>query len=394
MKTVGGKLAKIVNIDDMRLKAQKRLPRMIFDFIDGGAEDEISRNRNRDQFKEIAFRHNVFVDVGEVDQTVELFGHRYSTPFGISPTGLSGLVWPKAEALLASLAGKMNTPFCLSTVSSVRLEEVATVNDHPKWFQLYIFKDRDLSQELTRRAWDAGYRTLVITADCAIGGNRERDPRNDFTLPFKVTVRSALDVISHPSWLLQVALNGAPKPENMVEAAAAASASKDAQGLVAFMDSQLDPTVTWEDVEKFVTMWKGNVIIKGILSREDALRARDVGADGIIVSNHGGRQLDGAISPLMVLPEIVEAVGNDLTILCDSGFRRGTDIVKAIALGAKAVLIGRPTLFGIGAAGEAGGAHVLNILKQDVARTMTLLGCATISDISPDKVVNLFTRKT
>ncbi len=291
------------------------------------------------------------------------------------------------------MAGKLNTPFCLSTVSSVRMEEVAAVNDHPKWFQLYIFKDRNLSRELTRRAWDAGYRTLVITADCAIGGNRERDPRNDFTLPFRVTARSALDVIRHPSWLLQVALNGAPKPENMVEAAAAAAASKNAQGLVAFMDSQLDPTVTWEDVEKFVAIWKGNVVIKGILSREDALRARDVGANGIIVSNHGGRQLDGAISPLMVLPDIVDAVGKDLTILCDSGFRRGTDIVKALALGAKAVLIGRPTLFGLGAAGEGGGEHVLNILKQDVARTMTLLGCASISDIGPNKVVNLFSRK-
>lgn len=379
----------IINVEDMRQKARRRLPRMIFDYIDGGADDEVSRRRNREQFEAISFRHRVFADVENIDMSTELFGHKYSAPFGIGPTGLAGLAWPKAELVLANAAGEQNIPFCLSTVSSVRLESVAEANDHPKWFQLYVFKDRDLSRDLAKRAWDAGYRVLVITADCATGGNRERDPRNHFTLPLRISPKTIYDFATSPHWLCQMAVNGAPRPENMVEAADQASAAKDAQGLVAFMNSQLDPSVTWEDIAPFVEAWRGPVLIKGVLSREDAIRAKGMGCDGVIVSNHGGRQLDGAISPLFVLPDIVDAVGDSVAVLCDSGFRRGSDVVKAIALGAKAVLMGRSTLYAVGSAGGRGVNHVVDILKSDVIRTMTLLGAPTLRDINLEKVLRL-----
>lgn len=389
METPSSLMPPIVNVADMRAAARRRLPRMVFDYIDGGAEDEVSYRRNRTQFDEVAFRHRVFVDVSEIDTSVEIFGHRYAAPFGLSPTGLASLAWPNAEVILADVAARQNLPYCLSTVSSVRLEDVAGANAHPKWFQLYVFRDRDLSRELARRAWDAGYRVLVITADCATGGNRERDPRNHFTLPLRLTARTLLDFLTHPHWLMQMALNGAPKPANMVEAASEASASKTAQGLVAFMSSQLDPGVSWRDVEPLVQAWDGPVVIKGVLSTRDAVLAAETGADGLIVSNHGGRQLDGAVSPLSVLPEIAAAVGRDLDVFCDSGFRRGSDIVKALALGAKAVLMGRNTLYGVGAAGARGASHVIDILKADIIRTMTLLGASSLAQIDDEKVIRL-----
>lgn len=381
---MGERFEKIVNVEDMRALARRRLPRAIFDFIDGGAEDEVSRGRNRAQFDAYAFRHRVLVDVSAPDLSVSLFGERYAAPFGIGPTGLAGLAWPGAESILARAAGEAGIAFCLSTVSSVTLEDAARAGGGHKWFQLYIFRDRGLSARLAERAWEAGYRVLVITADCPTGGNRERDPRNDFTLPLRLTRTNALDVLRRPGWLARLARHGAPKPANMLDAADGAGAG--AQGLVAYMNAQLDASVTWDDVALAVDRWPGPVVVKGILSSGDALKAREAGAQGIVISNHGGRQLDGAVSPLAVLPEIRELMGPDFTILCDSGFRRGSDVVKAIALGANAVLMGRNTLYGVGAAGPAGANHVIALLKREVARTMTLLGTPTIADIGPEHV--------
>ncbi|WP_170984526.1 alpha-hydroxy acid oxidase [Rhodoligotrophos defluvii] len=384
MEARAGRFKHILNVEDMRREACRRLPRAIFDFIDGAAEDEVSRRRNRMQFEDWGFVQRVLNDVSRVDMSLELFGRRYAAPFGIGPTGLAGLAWPRAEILLAKEAVGAGIPLCLSTVSSVRLEEVADAAGPGAWFQLYIFRNRDLSRSLLARAKTAGFEVLVLTVDCATGGNRERDPRNDFMLPLKLTRRNVLDTLRHPGWLMRLAKSGAPRPENMVEAATGAGAS--AQGLVAFMNSQLDPSVTWTDVAEFTALWKGPVIIKGLLSVHDVLRAADIGASGVILSNHGGRQLDGAVSPLTVLPEIRQQLGNRLTILCDSGFRRGTDIIKARALGADAVLMGRNTLYGAGAAGAAGIAHVIRILKTELERAMTLLGAASLSEITPEHV--------
>jgi (S)-mandelate dehydrogenase len=382
METVG-RFKDILNVEDMRLAARRKLPKAIFDFIDGAAEDEVSRRRNRRQFDEWGLVPRVLNDVSAIDLSVDLFGKRYGAPFGIGPTGLAGFAWPKAEIALAREAAAANIPFCLSTVSSVRLEDVSRDAGSSPWFQLYVFRDRDLSRHLLERAQSAGYRALVITVDCPIGGNRERDPRNDFTLPLRPTHRSLLDMASHPGWLLRILCSGAPKPANMVEAAAA---GKSATGLVAFMNSQLDPSVTWTDVAEFSALWRGPVIIKGLLSVRDVIRAAEMGVAGVVLSNHGGRQLDGAVSPLTVLPEIRRAVGSKLSLLCDSGFRRGTDIIKARALGADAVLMGRNTLYGAAAGGAAGIAHVISLLKGEMTRAMTLLGVASVADISPDHV--------
>lgn len=384
MEAASGPFKDILNLEDMRLAARKALPRAVFDFIDGGAEDEVSRNRNRAQFDDWGLVQRVLNDVSAVDLSVEIFGTRFAAPFGIGPTGLAGLAWPRAETLLAKEAEAAAIPFCLSTVSSVRLEDVARATRRPNWFQLYIFHDRDLSRSLLERAKAAGYSVLVITVDCPTGGNRERDRRNDFTLPLRATRRNVANTLTRPGWLLRLALNGAPKPENMVEAARAAAGS--AQGLVAFMNSQLDPSVTWADLEEFIGLWEGPVVVKGLLSVKDVLHAAELGADGVVLSNHGGRQLDGAISPLTVLPQAREAVGDSLTIICDSGFRRGTDIIKARALGADLVLMGRNTLYGAGAGGGAGIARVISILESELKRAMTLLGTPTLHDVTEEHV--------
>ncbi|MEJ8572588.1 alpha-hydroxy acid oxidase [Microbaculum marinum] len=384
MEAASGPFNDVLNLEDMREAARRRLPRAIFDYIDGAAEDEVSKRRNRRQFDEWGFVQRVLNDVSAIDLTVEIFGNRFAAPFGIGPTGLAGLAWPKAETLLAREAEKAAIPFCLSTVSSVRLEDVADATAAPNWFQLYIFRDRDLSRSLVERAKAAGYSVLVITVDCPTGGNRERDPRNDFTLPLRATRRNVANTAIRPGWLLRLARCGAPKPENMVEAARAAAGS--AQGLVAFMNSQLDPSVTWRDVEEFIGLWDGPVVIKGLLSVKDVERAAELGARGVVLSNHGGRQLDGGISPLTVLPDARKVAGEALTIICDSGFRRGTDIIKARALGADLVLMGRNTLYGAGAGGAPGIAHVISILKSELTRAMTLLGTATIGDIAAEHV--------
>lgn len=387
MEAQTGRWAKILNLSDMRLAARRALPRAIFDYIDGAAEDEVSRRRNRTQFEDWGFVHRVGVDVGTVDLSTQLFGETYAAPFGIGPTGLAGLAWPRAEALLAAAAHDAGLPATLSTVSSVSIEDVARAAGSGLWFQLYIFRDRGLSRALLDRAKASGYRVLVITVDCAVGGNRERDPRNHFTLPLKPSVRGGIDVMRHPGWLYRLAANGAPRPENMVEAAEAAA--KDAQGLVAFMNSQLDPTVTWREVEDFAKLWDGPVVVKGVLSPEDAGRSREAGADGVVISNHGGRQLDGAVSPLHILPEIRDRFGDDLTLLCDSGFRRGADIVKSLALGADGVLMGRNTLYGAAAGGRRGIDHVIGILRAEVERCLMLLGVPRVRDLDDRAVRDL-----
>lgn len=387
MEKRSGQFARVRNLSDMRLRARRALPRAIFDYIDGAAEDEVSCRQNRSQFDRWGFVQRSAVDVSRIDMSRTLFGHRYDVPFGIGPTGLAGLAWPKAESLLAAAAAAANVPFCLSTVASVTIEEVAESSGPGNWFQLYIFRDRELSRTLMNRAKAAGYKVLVITVDCATGGNRERDPLNDFTLPLRPTHRNVFDTAMRPGWVLRLARNGPPRPENMVEAAA--KAAQNAQGLVAFMSEQLDPSVNWEDVEDFAAQWDGPVVVKGVLAAEDVKQARTVGADGVIISNHGGRQLDGAVSPLAVLPQIRDAVGTDLTLLCDSGFRRGADILKAIALGADGVLMGRNTLYGIAAGGRPGAAHVLDILRSELERAMVLLGTPSLAHVTREHVMKL-----
>jgi isopentenyl diphosphate isomerase/L-lactate dehydrogenase-like FMN-dependent dehydrogenase len=370
-------------VEDVRVLARRRLPRAVFDFIDGGADSESVLRANRSQFDAYALVPRIGVDVSRRDTSRELFGRRFSHPLGIGPTGLAGLAWPSAELALMRAAESYDVPFTLSTVSSIAIEEVGAAARRPHWFQLYILRDRTISWRLMERAAAARFETLVVTLDCPVGGNRERDRRNGFSLPYRPTPRALLDTAKRVSWLVQLVRHGVPEPRNMAEAAR----QNGSQGLLAFMEGQLDPSVTWEDVREVRRLWKGPLVIKGLLSPADVAQALNLGADGIIVSNHGGRQFGAAPRPLFMLPRIAEASAGRLTILLDSGIRRGTDVLKAIALGADAVLMGRPTLFGVAAAGEAGALHVLGLLTSETDRSMALAGCPGLESLVADRII-------
>ena len=374
-----------VSIEDLRKLARARLPRAIFDFIDGGAGDEVSVRGNRSQFERFAFVPSPLNGAATREQNVTWFGRCQSSPFGISPTGLAGLAWPDADLALGAAAAAHGAPFTTSSVASTSLESIAAKVSGSKWFQLYIFRDRSLSEALLERAAAAGFEALVVTVDCPVGGRRERDPRNRFAFPLRVGPRLALDALLHPRWALRMAAGPWPMPANF--------ARKDrplgAKGLVEYMNQQLDPGVTWHDVARFRRLWPHTFIVKGILSAADALRAVEIGAHGIVLSNHGGRQLDGTIAPLRVLREVIEAVDGRITVLCDSGFRRGSDVLKAVALGAAGVLIGRPTLYGVAAAGEAGARRALAILRDEIDNCMALLGCRTMGDVKEHLIRDL-----
>jgi (S)-mandelate dehydrogenase len=376
------KVERAVNIEDLRRLARDRLPKAIFDFVDGAAGDEVSLRRNRAQFDEYAFVPRPLNGAARRDQGVTWFGRRYGSPFAISPTGLAGLAWPAADIALAAAAAAHDIAFAASAVASTALEKVVAAIPGPKWFQLYIFKDRGLSEALQQRAFVAGVEALLVTVDCPVGGRRERDPKNHFEFPPRVSARNVFDALTHPRWALRMLMHPPPLPENL----AGEQRQSSVGGLVEYMNEQLDPAVTWCDVERLRQQWPRPLIVKGVLSAADAVRAAEIGADAIVLSNHGGRQLDGAISPLQVLPEVLRAVDGRLIVFCDSGFRRGGDVLKAIALGAAGVLVGRATLYGAAAAGERGARRAVNILRDEIDNCMALLGCHTLADVTPDLV--------
>ena len=372
-----------VAVADLREAARRRLPRAVFDFIDGGADDEVALRQNRAAFDDVRFRQRVLVGTTTRDQSVELFGRRWSAPFAIGPTGLAGLARPGAEIALARAAAAAGVPFTLSSFACATIEAVAACCAGPKWFQLYIFRDRGLSRELLGRAFAAGYEALVVTADCPVGGKRERDPRNHFSIPMRVTPRNAADVLRRPAWLLDALRAGPPLPVNLL---GSVDRHADTRSLEQLAGELLDSSVTWDDVAEVRRAWPKTLIVKGVLAAEDVRRAAAIGADGVVVSNHGGRQLDTALTPLTVLPELAEIANGHLALLCDSGFRRGGDVVKAFALGANGVLLGRATLYGVAAAGESGASRALAIVGDEVDRTLALLGCRSIHDVSSDHV--------
>jgi isopentenyl diphosphate isomerase/L-lactate dehydrogenase-like FMN-dependent dehydrogenase len=374
-----------VSIEDLRQLARVRLPKAIFDFIDGAAGDEVSLRGNRSQFDRFAFVPHPLNGASTRDQSVTWFGRRYSSPLGISPTGLAGLAWPGADLALAAAAAAHGVPFTTSSVASTSLESIAAEVPGSKWFQLYIFRDRSLSESLLQRAAAAGFDALVVTVDCPVGGRRERDPKNRFAFPLRLSPRIVVDALLHPRWALRMAAGPWPLPANF----ARPNRSLGATGLVEYMNRQLDPGVTWHDVARFRQLWPHTFIVKGILSVADAARAVEIGAHGIVLSNHGGRQLDGAIAPLRVLPEVIEVVDGRITVLCDSGFRRGSDILKAVALGAAGVLIGRPSLYGVAAAGQIGARRAIAILREEIDNCMALLGCRSIGDVKQGLIRDL-----
>jgi L-lactate dehydrogenase (cytochrome)/(S)-mandelate dehydrogenase len=355
------------SIQALRLEARKRLPRMIFDMVDGAAGDEITVKRNEADIAALQFIPKVLAGAGTRSQSVELFGHRLPSPVIVAPTGLAGLLWPHAELAAARAAARFGTIYTTSHASTSTMEEIAAETRGPKWMQVFLYKDRGLTAEFIGRAKAAGYEGLVLTVDNQVMAVRDRDARNGLMFPMKLRTRGLLDLASHPAWLLR--MRKAPNP-TFVNYGTRTSIG--AFGPV--MAEQLDPDIGWKDVEWVRSLWQGPMILKGLLDPQEAREAQARGIDAVIVSNHGGRQLDGTISGIRALPAIVDAVGDKTVVLVDGGFRRGADVVKALALGARAVLIGRPQLWGVACGGEEGVHWVLEIFAREIDRALALGG--------------------
>lgn len=368
-------------IEELRRVAMRRVPRFVLEYVEGGAEDEVTLRRNRDVFERIAWIPRTLVGLTMPDMSTELFGESLHLPLVIAPTGFNGMLWPQGDLALAKAAATAGIPFTLSTVSNYDVVQMGRELPGRVWFQLYPVKDQKTADRLVDRAAEAGCTRLVVTTDTPVLGAREWDRRN-YREPMKLSASSVLDVLAHPRWLSQVMLpKGAPEFANLTEFLPPHGRSA-LQG-VRFMGTQINPQLNWSDMERLRGRWRGSLILKGILSVEDAKRAVDIGADGIVLSNHGGRQLDTAVSGIEALPAIAAAVGDRLTLLVDGGFRRGSDVLKAIALGADGVMLGRSVLYGLGAGGEAGVAHALGLLRVEMERVLTLLGCRSLGELGP-----------
>lgn len=372
-----------LSIDDLRALARRRVPRIAFDYVDGGVESESGVKRNCRAFDALTLVPNYLVDVSRRSGAKRLFGVDYAAPFGIAPTGLGNLIWPGADEAIARAASEAGIPFCLSTPATTSIEKIASIAPGKAWFQLYVPRDRGMMEDLMRRAAAAGVRNLLVTIDVPLPSKRERDMRNRFRLPLRPNAKMIFDALSHPAWALATLRAGAPYFANYAPYVAAGSGGG---SLAAFMASQISPAITWDDLAHIRSLWAGNLILKGIMSAADAEQAISVGADGLVVSNHGGRQLDSAPATIEVLPEIVAANDKRVPILFDSGVRRGSDIAKALALGADFVLVGRATLYGAGAGGAAGVRRAIAILLDEFDRVLGQLGCVSIADLTPDRV--------
>jgi L-lactate dehydrogenase (cytochrome)/(S)-mandelate dehydrogenase len=355
----------------MREAARERLPKPVFDFADGGAEDEVTLRRNEEAFRRWSFLPRPLEGAATRDQSQELFGQPLSSPVIIGPTGLAGLFWPRGEIASAQAAAAAGTVYCLSHGSVCSIEEVAAQHRGLRWMQVFIYRDRGFTRELTQRARDAGYQALILTIDNQLLGKRERDLANGFSIPPRFSGRQWLALTAKWRWALAMRRELSTLSfGNYVHPGSNESLAT----LAGRMGSLLDPAMHWDDVAQLRAQWPGPLLLKGILHPEDARRAAALGLDGLIVSNHGGRQLDGASSALEALPAIVAAVEDRVPVLIDGGIRRGADVVKAIALGARAVLIARPQLWGLAVAGEAGVAHVLALYRSEIDRVMGLAG--------------------
>jgi (S)-mandelate dehydrogenase len=367
-----------LTVAELRAIAHRRLPSFVLEYVEGGAEDEVTLRRNRQAFDDIAFVWKTLTDVSRRDMSVEIFGKRQPMPLAIAPTGSAGLIAKRGDVALARAAAAAGIPFIQSTVSTLKVETVAAEAGGRHWMQLYMLRDRAVTEAIVARAAEAGCEALVLTTDTVVFGNREWDRRH-YVRPDKLRFTSKLSVLTHPRWALAVLIpNGVPVFENLVEFLPAGKGNP--VETRAFLVQQMDASITFRDIAWLRRLWPRKLVVKGILDEADARRAADSGADGIVVSNHGGRQLDGAVAPIQVLPKIVAAVGGRVCVMIDGGFRRGTDVVKAVALGADLVLLGRATLYGLAAGGEAGAAHVLSILGEEIDRTIGILGATSLAE--------------
>ena len=378
------RLQSAASIEDLRRIARRRLPGGVFDYIDGGAEDEVAMDRNTRAFREMEFVPRVLRDMGNVDTTGTILGREVPFPLILAPTGFTRIAHPPGELAVARAAERAGLPYSLSTMGTRSVEEVAAVSNGSKWFQVYVWRDKGLLKDMILRAKEAGFDVLCITVDAAMLGRRERDVRRGFTLPPKMGLDTVLEGMIRPGWSLRFAF---AEPISFANVAGNTDIDgSSAVDLAAFMNEQFDPTLSWEDVAWMRTLWDGPVLVKGIQSVADAVIGRNEGLDGIVLSNHGGRQLDGAPGIIDLVQPVADAVAGDLDIVCDGGIRRGSDIVKALALGATSCMIGRPYLYGLAAAGEDGVDWVIEHLHTGMKRDMALCGAASLSELTPDLI--------
>ena len=375
------RMQRAANVDDLRLIARRRLPRGVFDYIDGAAEDEITMDRNQADYRSWEFAPAVLRDVGRIDTSAELLGKPLPFPLVLAPTGFTRIVEPPGELSVARAAARRGIPYALSTLGTRSIEEVAEAGAGGRnWFQVYVWKDRGMVRNMIERAAAAGYEALCITVDLAVPGRRERDVRNGMTLPPKLGLDMLIEGMLKPSWTWRFITADPITFANVVGLHEQDGSS--AVELASLVNDQFDPSLSWSDIEWFRSLWDGPIIIKGIQSVADARRAVEHGVEAIAVSNHGGRQLEGAPTPIGLIEPIAQEVGGSVEIICDGGIRRGSDILKALALGARAVMAGRAYLYGLGAGGEKGVDWVLDFLDEGMRRTMALAGVRSLAEVN------------
>lgn len=372
------------NVADFRRLARRRLPAPMFHYIDGGADDELTLRRNTSAFDNYNLMPSGLVDTSVLDVTTEVLGQKLSMPLFLAPTGLTRLFHHDGERAVARAAAEAGTMYSLSTLSSVSIEEVGTITSGPKMFQIYIHKDRGLTYEFINRCKAAGYHALCLTVDTIVAGNRERDLMTGMTTPPRMTLASLLSFALHPLWTLNYLTHEKFQLANVADRITAGSTA--ASSVIDYINEQFDRALTWQDAEKAIAAWGGPFAIKGVMSVADARRAVEVGASAIMISNHGGRQLDSAPAPIDCVESIVDAVGDKIEVIVDGGVRRGSHVLKALALGAKACSMGRPYLYALAAGGEAGVMRLLGRLRAEIDRDMALMGCTNITQVARNKV--------
>ena len=375
---MSGELDRCYSIADLRKLAKRRIPAPVFNYMDGAAEDEITLRRNSSSFEQYQLVPRVLRDVSNVDASTSILGQHSSLPLLLSPTGMSRLFHYKGENAVSKAAQKAGLIYTLSSMSTFSIEEVAAFSDGPKWFQIYVWRDRELLKSFFERCRNSGYKALCLTVDVPVFGQRERDLKSGLTIPPELTFRTMFDTLMRPEWLWQYLTSSRMELANV---RGHSSVSNSAFVLAEYTNTQFDPSVNWDAAEWMIKEWGGEFAIKGIISNEDAKRAVDIGASAIIVSNHGGRQLDHSPACFDVLEEVVDAVNGQAEVILDGGIRRGTDVIKALALGAKACMIGRSYLYGLGAGGEKGVDRALGLLRDEILRNMALMGVKSVDEI-------------
>lgn len=365
-------------IDDLNKQAKKSIPGVIYDYLDGGAEDEITVQRNRESFACYEFVPRVLEDVRNIDLSVTMQGVESPMPLFLAPTGMSRLFHYQGERAVARAANEAGIPYALSTVSTTSIEDVADLCKAPLFFQIYVWKNRALVHEFIERCQRCDYKGMILAVDVPALGNRERDLRNGHGRPLELQIRTALSGWNKPGWIFRYLTSGKPKMANMVEHLPYGG---DARKTIDTVNEQFDASVTWDDAKALRDSWEGSFLLKGIQSVDDAVKAREIGATGIVLSNHGGRQLDGAPPAMDLLPEVVAAVGSGMEVYVDGGIRRGSDVIKAMALGASGCMIGRPYLYGLAAGGEMGVTRSIDIFRTEMERVMQLIGCDSMKKL-------------